>query len=265
MASLWFTRDRITRTETSEKGDEIEREIPFLKGYTVFNAEQIDNLPPHFTAPAAPTLDPVARIAHAESFFAATGADIRHGGNQAYYVPPAISCRCRPSRPSRTLNRITRPLVMNVATGLATKRALHREFGRKRWGDEGYAAEELVAELGSAFLCADLALTPEPPTITPAISELAQGAQERQAGDFYRRVLCRTSRRLPAWIAAQGGNGSRTRSRRRQHQGRRLGGPPLPARLLMHRARYRRQAIPRGCSWETAPPPQRHHARPLAG
>ena len=39
---------------------------------------------------------------------------------------------------------------------------LERDFGRKRWGDEGYAAEELVAELGSAFLAADLELTPEP-------------------------------------------------------------------------------------------------------
>ena len=38
---------------------------------------------------------------------------------------------------------------------------LDRGFGRKRWGDEGYAREELVAELGSAFLCADLELTPE--------------------------------------------------------------------------------------------------------
>jgi hypothetical protein len=38
---------------------------------------------------------------------------------------------------------------------------LDREFGRKRWGDEGYAMEELVAELGTAFVCADLALTPE--------------------------------------------------------------------------------------------------------
>ena len=39
---------------------------------------------------------------------------------------------------------------------------LDREFGRKRWGDAGYAAEELVAELGSAFLCADLGVTAEP-------------------------------------------------------------------------------------------------------
>jgi len=38
---------------------------------------------------------------------------------------------------------------------------LDRSFGRKAWGDEGYAQEELVAELASAFLCADLSLTPE--------------------------------------------------------------------------------------------------------
>jgi antirestriction protein ArdC len=38
---------------------------------------------------------------------------------------------------------------------------LNRDFGRKRFGDEGYAIEELVAELGSAFLCADLSVTPE--------------------------------------------------------------------------------------------------------
>ena len=38
---------------------------------------------------------------------------------------------------------------------------LDRSFGRKAWGNEGYAREELVAELASAFLCADLAITPE--------------------------------------------------------------------------------------------------------
>jgi antirestriction protein ArdC len=39
---------------------------------------------------------------------------------------------------------------------------LDRDFGRERWGNEGYAMEELVAELGAAFLSADLDLTPEP-------------------------------------------------------------------------------------------------------
>src|ERR1700691_1161773 len=63
-----------SRTETDgESGEESERDIPFLKGYTVFNVEQIDGLPAHFTAPAEPCLDPVQRIAHAEQFFSATG------------------------------------------------------------------------------------------------------------------------------------------------------------------------------------------------
>jgi len=34
-------------------------------------------------------------------------------------------------------------------------------FGRKRFGDEGYAREELGAEIGAAFLCAELGITPE--------------------------------------------------------------------------------------------------------
>src|SRR6202020_3595186 len=65
--SLVVYADSITRKETDEKtGDEIDREIPFLKGYTVFNVEQIENLPEVYYAKAAPTLDPVARIDHGE-------------------------------------------------------------------------------------------------------------------------------------------------------------------------------------------------------
>ena len=79
--------NRITRTETDDTGAESEREIPFLKGYTVFNAEQCDGLPPQFQTPAAPpALSPLARIDHADAFFAATGADIRHGGTRAFYA-----------------------------------------------------------------------------------------------------------------------------------------------------------------------------------
>ena len=56
-----------------------------MKSYTAFNVEQIDGLPAHFLAPAEPRLDPVQRIDHAERFFAATGATVRHGGDRAYY------------------------------------------------------------------------------------------------------------------------------------------------------------------------------------
>jgi len=51
---------------------------------------------------------------------------------------------------------------MKFATWTKGKGRLERDFGRKRWGDSGYAMEELVAELGAAFLCADLSLSPEP-------------------------------------------------------------------------------------------------------
>lgn len=143
--------NHITRTETGDKGEEIAREIPFLKGYTVFNAEQIDDLPPQFTAPAAPTLDPVARMAHAESFFAATGADIRHGGNQAYYVPSRDFVQLPSFETFRDAESYYATLAHECTHWTRHEKRLHRDFGRKRWGDEGYAAEELVAELGSAF------------------------------------------------------------------------------------------------------------------
>lgn len=76
------------KTETDENtGEEVERDIPFMKGYTVFNVEQIENLPAHYYATAEPpTLDAGARIEHAETFLAHTGADVRHGGNRAYYA-----------------------------------------------------------------------------------------------------------------------------------------------------------------------------------
>jgi antirestriction protein ArdC len=82
--------DRITRCETDDKGEETERSIPFLKGYTVFNAEQCEGLPAHYYAKAeAPALPLVQRIEEADTFFASTGVDIRHGGTRAYYAERA--------------------------------------------------------------------------------------------------------------------------------------------------------------------------------
>ncbi len=84
--SLVVYASTFSRTEADEAtGEESERDIPFLKGYTVFNVEQIDGLPAHFLAPAEPRIDPVQRTEHAERFFSATGATVRHGGDRAFY------------------------------------------------------------------------------------------------------------------------------------------------------------------------------------
>ena len=143
-------------------GDDVEREIPFLKGYTVFNVEQIDGLPDIYYAKAAPTLDPVARIEHAEKFFAATGAAISHGGNRAYYAAQPTHVQMPPFEPSATPRAIYSTLAHETDALDRTRIALDRDFGSKRFGSNAYAQEELVAELGAAFLCADLELTLEP-------------------------------------------------------------------------------------------------------
>ena len=160
--SLVVFANRIQRTGTDANGNEVERDIPFLKGYTVFNVEQIDGLPPHYTGPAQPVLNPIQRIANAEQFFANLQADIRHGGNQAYYAISADYVQMPPFETFRDPESYYATLAHEVTHWTRRASRLDREFGRKRWGDEGYAAEELVAELGSAFLAADLGLTPEP-------------------------------------------------------------------------------------------------------
>jgi antirestriction protein ArdC len=85
--SLVVYANSITRTETdADTKEETAREIHYLKGYTVFNVEQIEALPSHYYAKPAPQTSTVQRIERAERFFAATGADIRHGGDRACYA-----------------------------------------------------------------------------------------------------------------------------------------------------------------------------------
>ena len=161
--SLVVYANTITRTEVdADTGEEEERDIPFMKGYSCFNVEQIEGLPAHYYAVAEPQLDPVERIERAESFFAATRADIRHGGNQAYYAVSSDYVQMPPFEAFRDAESYYATLAHEVTHWTRHASRLDRDFGRKRWGDEGYAAEELVAELGSAFLAADLELTPEP-------------------------------------------------------------------------------------------------------
>jgi antirestriction protein ArdC len=78
---------RFTKSVADGNGNDVDREIPFLKAYSVFNIEQIDGLPDTYHAPPAKVRDPVERIEMADLFFRNTGAVIRHGGNQAYYSP----------------------------------------------------------------------------------------------------------------------------------------------------------------------------------
>lgn len=163
-SALVVYANAIERTETNEDGEEIEKRIPFMKGYSVFCADQIDGLPEHFyvKASAPEGSERKERIPHVDAFFANLGADIREGGNSAFYRidadfigMPAFDAFVSAEAHATTLGHECLHWTRHPSR-------LNRDFGRKIWGDEGYSREELCAELGSVFLAADLGLAIEP-------------------------------------------------------------------------------------------------------
>ena len=121
--------------------------------------EQCENLPAYFTAVPALLSSPAAeetRLAHAEAFIAHTGADIRYGGDRACYAITTDRISMPPFAAFATADAFYSTVLHELVHYTKHEKRLNRDCGRKTWGDEGYAMEELVAELGSAFLCADL-------------------------------------------------------------------------------------------------------------
>ena len=127
----------------------------------VFNAAQVDG----YTAPGAPEpLGPIERISAADRFVSATGAQIEHGGERAFYRPstdqiqmPEEGLFCDTQTMSRTEGYYA-TLLHELTHWTGAKHRLAREFG-KRFGSRAYCAEELVAEIASAFLSVELGVT----------------------------------------------------------------------------------------------------------
>jgi antirestriction protein ArdC len=162
--------NRTTKTEPDGDGAEIEREIAFLKAYTVFCIDQIDDLPAHFyasDAPEHPADNLPGRIERADAFVAATGVVIHSGGYRACYIPSAdridmpLYATFRDTGTSTAAEAYYATLLHELVHWTSPVHRCDRQLG-KRFGDHAYAREELIAELGAAFLCADLGITPEP-------------------------------------------------------------------------------------------------------
>jgi antirestriction protein ArdC len=118
--SLVVYASSITRPQTDDAtGEESERDIPFMKGYTVFNVEQVEGLPAHYYGPAHTRLDPVQRVAHAGEFFARASTDIRHGVNMAYYSMSSDHVQMPRSKRSVMPRAITQRLRRLVRAPLA--------------------------------------------------------------------------------------------------------------------------------------------------
>ncbi len=149
------------KTEEKADGTTAERSIPFLKTYTVFNACQCDDLPAHYLQMAEPSAtagDPLPAVLE---FATNTGADIREGGSRAYYNPSADYVQMPPAGTFDNPESHAGTLCHELAHWTGHGARLARDFSG-RFGDDKYAAEELVAELAAAFLAADLGYEPQP-------------------------------------------------------------------------------------------------------
>jgi antirestriction protein ArdC len=153
--------DRFTPEAEKERarqsGDEA-KAIPFLKRFTVFNVAQCEGLRSGLAADPAP-LPERQIVPVAEEVIAASGVDFRIGGDRAFYVPSEDFVQV-PPQPAffEQINYYRTALhELTHATGHAARlaRNIFNTFGSK-----DYAREELVAEMGSAFLCASLGIVP---------------------------------------------------------------------------------------------------------
>jgi antirestriction protein ArdC len=125
------------------------KKIPMLKTYTVFNADQVDGL--ELPAPAERTMN--ESIASCEAFIKAQRAIIKHGGNRAFYVPSADYIQLPELDQFKSSADYYATSLHELSHWTGHESRLNRDFSG-RFGNEAYAFEELVAELGSAMLCA---------------------------------------------------------------------------------------------------------------
>jgi len=146
----------------SETPDADPKRIPFMKAYSVFNAEQCDGLPERFyVAAVVPPANKTQVSEAAEAFFAATGANVQHGGDRACYIPALDSIRLPFPDQFHDGEAYAATKAHEFIHWTGAKPRLDRDLSGK-FGEEGYAREELVAELGAAFLCAQLRISGEP-------------------------------------------------------------------------------------------------------
>jgi antirestriction protein ArdC len=149
----------------AETGDAETATRFFARATPVFAAEQVDGY-------QVPVIDPlpatvITPIEQAEAFVAATGASITYGGSRAFYRPSTDTIQIPPreafigSPTSTPAESFYSTICHELTHWTSAENRCNRQLG-KRFGDDAYAIEELVGELGAAFLCADLRITDEP-------------------------------------------------------------------------------------------------------
>jgi antirestriction protein ArdC len=158
-----FYKTFTVETEAAEAAEAETSERMVARASFVFNADQVEGYEDADPLPLSPRFEPMEA---AERFAASAGASIREGGSMACYSPTDDIIRM-PARErfygSATMDAgesYYATLMHELTHWTGAQDRLSRDL-KNRFGSEAYAMEELVAEIGAAFLCADLGITPE--------------------------------------------------------------------------------------------------------
>jgi antirestriction protein ArdC len=126
-----------------------------MREYTVFNVDQCENLPDSVnTGKPMSVRNPDTRDEIADAFLGSTGADIREGHGEACYIPSRDFISMPAFAGFKDANHFYNVAFHELTHWTGHKSRLDRDL-TKRFGTRNYAAEELIAELGAAFLCAE--------------------------------------------------------------------------------------------------------------
>jgi antirestriction protein ArdC len=145
------------RTERNEDGTDNVVTIPMARVYTVFNVEQCDGLKLPKRETAEPETTEHERHQMAEHVMAAAGVSIRHGGDKAYYSPAGDYVQLPELATFKEAAGYYATALHELTHSTGHSSRLDRNL-TGRFGTESYAAEELVAELGASFMCAELGI-----------------------------------------------------------------------------------------------------------
>jgi antirestriction protein ArdC len=144
--------------ERAQATGEDAKAVPFLKRFTVFNVAQCEGLRPSLAADPVP-LPEREIVPVAEAVIVASGVDFRIGGDRAFYVPSHDFVQVPPQPAFFDQINYYRTALHELTHATGHTSRLGRDLSNL-FGSPGYAREELVAEIGSAFLCAALGIEP---------------------------------------------------------------------------------------------------------
>lgn len=155
---VFFWERRGTRSvDDPSEGGERRRPGFVAKSFTVFNASQVEGYKPT----SAVGLSECERLACGEEFIRSVGANIAFGGDRAFYSPGHDRVQMPEFGQFRSPSNYYSVLTHELVHWSGAKMRLDRKLGQ-RFGDHDYAMEELIAELGAAFVCAQLGIPTEP-------------------------------------------------------------------------------------------------------